>query len=113
MTQTADALLGAPAQYLSSRNLSDAGRVTYVLHQRFRYTYDAPARDLDHRLVVVPPQRHCDQRRRAHSVTVSAEGARITNRRDSAGNRGGISQAERGAGVAPGSFFGRADREVR
>jgi transglutaminase-like putative cysteine protease len=96
MTQTAGPPLGAAVQYLSSwklssrnlssRDLADADRVTYVLHQRFRYTYDAPARDLDHRLVVVPPRRHGDQRRRAHSVTVSAEGARITNRRDSAGN---------------------------
>ena len=86
MTQTADALLGAPVRYLSSRDLAHADRVTYVLRQRFRYTYDAPARDLDHRLVVVPPQRHGDQRRRVQSVTVSAEGARITNRRDSAGN---------------------------
>ncbi len=86
MTQTADALLGGPVRYLSSRDLAHADRVIYVLHQRFRYTYDAPARDLDHRLVVVPPQRHGDQRRRVHSVAVAAEGARITNRRDSAGN---------------------------
>ena len=86
MTQTASTLLGAPVRYLSGRDLAQAERVTYVLHQRFRYTYDAPARDLDHRLVVVPPRRHGDQRLRLQSVTVSAEGARVTNRRDSAGN---------------------------
>jgi transglutaminase-like putative cysteine protease len=86
MTQTADTLLRAPVRYLSSRDLAHADQVTYVLHQRFRYTYDAPARNLDHRLVVVPPRRHGDQRRRLQSVTVSAEGARITNHRDSAGN---------------------------
>ena len=86
MTQKADALLGAPVQYVSSQDLALAARVTYVLHQRFRYTYDAPVRDLDHRLVVVPRHRHGDQRRRLQSVTVSAEGARITNRRDGAGN---------------------------
>jgi transglutaminase-like putative cysteine protease len=86
VTQTASALLGAPVTYPSSRDLALADRVTYVLRLRFRYAYDAPVRDLDHRLVVVPPQRHGDQRRRLQSVTVSAAGARITNRRDGAGN---------------------------
>ncbi|MCA2230179.1 transglutaminase family protein [Nonomuraea aurantiaca] len=61
-------------------------RQIYVLRQRFRYTYDAPVRDLNHRLVVVPPRRHGDQRRRSHSITVSAAGARTTHRRDAAGN---------------------------
>jgi transglutaminase-like putative cysteine protease len=60
--------------------------VTYLLHQCFGYTYDAPVRDVDHRLVVVPPRRHGDQRRRRHSVTVSAADARTTHRRDAAGN---------------------------
>ena len=86
MTQTARALLCAPIRYPPRRDLESANRITYVLHQRFVYTYDAPVRDLDHRLVVVPPQRHGDQRRRLHSVTVSAEGARIASRRDGAGN---------------------------
>jgi transglutaminase-like putative cysteine protease len=57
-----------------------------VLRQRFSYTYDAPVRDLDHRLIVVPPRRHGDQRRRRHSITVSAADARTTHRRDAAGN---------------------------
>jgi transglutaminase-like putative cysteine protease len=70
----------------SRRDLQDASRLTYVLHQRFRYTYDGPVRDLDHRLVVVPPRQHGDQRRRRHSITVSAAGARTTHRRDAAGN---------------------------
>jgi transglutaminase-like putative cysteine protease len=68
------------------RELQDAGRMTYVLRQRFRYTYDGPVRDLDHRLVVIPPRRHGDQRLLTHSVTVSAGGARTARRRDSAGN---------------------------
>jgi transglutaminase-like putative cysteine protease len=67
-------------------DLRDAGRLTYVLRQRFSYAYDAPVRDLDHRLVVVPPGRHGDQRRRRHSITVSAADARTTHRRDAAGN---------------------------
>src|ERR1700734_1042043 len=61
-------------------------RLTYVLRQRFSYTYDAPVRDLAPRLVVVPPRRHGDQRRRRHSITVSAADARTIHRRDAAGN---------------------------
>jgi transglutaminase-like putative cysteine protease len=65
---------------------ADATRLTYVLHQRFTYAYDAPVRDLNHRLMVVPPARHGDQRRVRHSVTVSAADARTASRRDAAGN---------------------------
>ena len=36
---------------------------TYLLHQRFRYEYPAPIRQLEHRLMVIPPHRHGDQRR--------------------------------------------------
>ena len=86
MTQAAGALLHAPLRRPSRCELQDAGRLTYVLHQRFGYTYDAPVRDLNHRLVVVPPRRHGDQRRRLHSITVSADGARTTHRRDADGN---------------------------
>jgi len=60
--------------------------VTYELHQHFRYTYDAPVRELNHRLVVVPPRQHGAQRRRRHSITVSAAGALTTHRSDGAGN---------------------------
>jgi transglutaminase-like putative cysteine protease len=63
-----------------------AGRLTYVLRQRFSYAYDAPVQDLDHRLVVVPPRQHGDQRRLRHSITVSAANARTTHRRDAGGN---------------------------
>jgi transglutaminase-like putative cysteine protease len=63
-----------------------AGRLTYVLRQRFSYAYDAPVQDLDHRLVVVPPRQHGDQRRLRHSITVSAADARTTHRRDAGGN---------------------------
>ncbi len=82
----ADALPSTPQRRVPHRELPDAGRLTYVLRQRFSYTYDAPVRDLDHRLVVVPPRRHGDQRRRRHSITVSAADARTTHRRDAAGN---------------------------
>lgn len=86
MTQSAAALLRGPLQQPSREEVRAATRVTYVLHQRFHYAYDAPVRDLDHRLVAVPRRQHGDQRRRLQSVTVSAAGARITTRRDRQGN---------------------------
>jgi transglutaminase-like putative cysteine protease len=86
MTEAAGALRPTPLQREPHRELPNPGRQTYVLRQRFSYTYDAPVRDLDHRLVVVPPRRHGDQRRRRHSITVSAAGARTTHRRDASGN---------------------------
>ena len=81
MTQAVDTLLSTPLRAASHRELQAAGRRTYVLRQRFSYTYDAPVRDLDHRLVVVPPRRHGDQRRLMHSITVSAADAQTTHRR--------------------------------
>jgi transglutaminase-like putative cysteine protease len=86
LTPHAGALLLPPVRPLSSHELRAATRLTYVLHQRFSYSYDAPVLDLKHRLVVVPPHRHGSQRRQSHSVTVSAADARTTNRRDRAGN---------------------------
>jgi transglutaminase-like putative cysteine protease len=86
VTEGDGALPDAPHRLPSRRELRDASRLTYVLHQRFHYVYDGPVRDLDHRLVVVPPRQHGDQRRRRHSITVSAAGARTTHRRDAAGN---------------------------
>jgi transglutaminase-like putative cysteine protease len=77
---------GMPLRYPSSGELARADRVIYVIHQRFRYSYDAPVRDLDHRLVVVPRRRHGDQILRRQSVTVSAEGASIASHRNGAGN---------------------------
>jgi len=86
MTETAGALPSTPLRRVPPHELPDASRLTYVLRQRFSYTYDRPVRDLDHRLVVVPPRRHGNQRRRRHSITVSAADARTTHRRDAAGN---------------------------
>jgi len=86
MTQVVDTLLPTPPLLAPHREPPDAGQLTYVLRQRFCYTYDAPVRDLDHRLIVVPPRRHGDQRLRRHSITVSAGNARTTHRRDADGN---------------------------
>ena len=86
LTQVTNTLLSTPLRAASHREPQAAGQRTYVLRQRFSYSYDAPVRDLDHRLVVVPPRRHGDQRRLLHSITVSAANARTTHRRDADGN---------------------------
>src|ERR1700691_5714557 len=86
MWEAAGTLRSTPLRNGPHRDLPDTGQLTYVLRQRFSYTYDAPVRDLDHRLIVVPPRRHGDQRLRRHSITVSAGNARTTHRRDADGN---------------------------
>jgi len=48
MTEAAGALPSTPLRRVPHRELPDPGRLTYVLRQRFSYTYDAPVRDLDH-----------------------------------------------------------------
>ena len=67
-------------------DLDNAERVTYVLDQSFHYAYDEPILSLRQRLVVVPPQRHGNQYRRAHRVEVTGAAARRVARRDTHGN---------------------------
>nr|WP_235433223.1 transglutaminase family protein [Protofrankia coriariae] len=52
--------------------------VTYRVRQRFGYTYDGPAWQLAHRLVVVPPRRHGDQTVCAYHLAVSDPTATVT-----------------------------------
>lgn len=61
--------------------------MSYRLSQSFTYTYDGPASDLEHRLVVVPPARHGDQVLRTATVTVSDEKAFVHWYDDAVGNR--------------------------
>jgi transglutaminase-like putative cysteine protease len=63
---------------VDERRLAEARSVTYRIRQRLRYTYDGPARDLAHRLVVLPPNRHGDQTSRHGELTVSAPAARVS-----------------------------------
>jgi transglutaminase-like putative cysteine protease len=58
-----------PADY-DRDDLLAASSATYVIHQDIAYTYSKPIADLRQRLVVVPKQRHLDQRRIADSVRV-------------------------------------------
>jgi len=86
MTHEARAHLDRPLLDVLGLDLDAAARVTYVLRQRFRYDYDGPAYDLEHRLFAVPRARHGSLRRRLHSVEVSAADARVSTRRDGYGN---------------------------
>ena len=70
----------------SSLDWATARRVSYLLRQSFRYEYPEPIRDLNHRLVVIPPERFGDQRRLRHEVSVDAEGVRFEDRKDRFGN---------------------------
>jgi transglutaminase-like putative cysteine protease len=48
--------------------------VSYLVRQRFRYEYPQPIRDLRHRLTIVPPDRHGDQRTVLGHVRVTPVG---------------------------------------
>jgi transglutaminase-like putative cysteine protease len=63
-----------------------ARRVSYMLRQTFRYEYPKPIRDLNHRLVVIPPERFGDQRRLRHQLSVDRDGVRFEDRKDRFGN---------------------------
>ena len=68
-------VLGAPLLDHRGLDLDAAGRVTYLLEQRFRYDYDAPVKSLRQRLVVIPPARH------ASGCTISSAPARSISRK--------------------------------
>jgi transglutaminase-like putative cysteine protease len=70
----------------SSLDWATARRVSYHLRQSFRYEYPEPIRELNHRLVVIPPERFGDQRRLRHELSVDAEGVRFEDRKDRFGN---------------------------
>ena len=60
---------------------------TYLLHQRFRYDYSRPITDLRHRLVIVPPEWHADQRLLRQRIGVRpASGVIRSDRLDEFGN---------------------------
>ena len=63
-----------------------ARKTSYLLEQTFRYEYPAPIRHLDHRLVVIPPERFGDQRRLAHELRVSPGEAAVEDLLDRFGN---------------------------
>ena len=73
-------LEGAPIDW------SSATRAAFQITQSFRYEYSSPIRNLNHRLVVIPPERFGDQRRVRHQVSAGVEGVRFENSNDRYGN---------------------------
>ena len=65
---------------------SSALHASFQIRQSFRYEYPTPIRNLNHRLVVIPPERFGDQRRVRHSVSAGVVGVRFENRQDRFGN---------------------------
>lgn len=62
-------------------------RTAYLVHQRLHYEYDGPIRNLRHRLVIVPPARHGDQRLLQRRIEVTpAEGVERVDTTDEFGN---------------------------
>jgi transglutaminase-like putative cysteine protease len=58
----------------------------YVVHQHFRYEYPARIHDLRHRLVIVPPERHGDQRLITHRLEISSPTTEVRREQDAFGN---------------------------
>jgi len=69
--------LSGPGLEVGGDELAAAGCVTYRIRQRLRYSYDGPAHDLVHRLVVLPARRHGDQIARHGELAVSAPAAAV------------------------------------
>jgi transglutaminase-like putative cysteine protease len=94
--------LDLPLLDLSAVDLDAADRVTYVVHQIFRYDYDGPAYDLRQRIVAVPRERHGALTRRAHRISVATP----------PGSDGAVPGARvRGRAVPGGRRTARADRQ--
>lgn len=58
----------------ASVNWSRVVAAQYCVEQTLRYEYDAPIRDLRHRLIVAPRRRHLDQQRLGNHLWSSASG---------------------------------------
>jgi transglutaminase-like putative cysteine protease len=58
---------------------------SYLIRQHFRYDYPGKITGLEHRLVIVPPEQHADQRRVVHRVSFSPDGE-VDMRLDAFGN---------------------------
>lgn len=61
-------------------------RTAYLIHQHFRYEYPGPVRELQQRLLIVPPEVYGDQKRIVHRLDVSAHVAATTSEVDEFGN---------------------------
>lgn len=58
----------------------------YLIHQHFRYEYPGQIHDLRQRLVIIPPERHGDQRLVTHHLEVSSPTTEVRREIDPYGN---------------------------
>jgi transglutaminase-like putative cysteine protease len=81
--------LEGPTELIDHRGVDWARvrRTAYLLHQRLRYEYPGPIRDLRQRLVVFPPDLHGGQHLVARHLQVSAPNATAQEQIDRFGNR--------------------------
>jgi transglutaminase-like putative cysteine protease len=70
----------------TSVNWANVRSTAYLIHQHFRYEYTGPIRQLRQRLVIIPPERHGDQRLVTHRLEVSSPTTEINRSADSFGN---------------------------
>lgn len=61
-------------------------RSVYLIHQHLRYTYPGTIQHLQQRLVIVPPQRHGDQRLIDHRLTITQLATSMIYHADTFGN---------------------------
>jgi transglutaminase-like putative cysteine protease len=61
-------------------------RVSYLIRQQFRYDYPGPISHLQQRLIVIPPERHGDQRLVMHKIEVSNRSSEARHEVDRFGN---------------------------
>jgi transglutaminase-like putative cysteine protease len=67
-------------------NSLHASKATYLITQSFRYEYPEPITNLNHRLMVIPPEQFGDQRRLRHLLSIGLDGIQFEERRDRFGN---------------------------
>ena len=65
---------------------SDVRSTAYLIHQHFRYEYLGPIRELRQRLVIIPPERHGDQRLITQRLEVSSPTTEVRREIDAFGN---------------------------
>lgn len=61
-------------------------RTAYLIHQHFHYEYPGQIHDLRQRLVIIPPERHGDQRLITHRLEISSPMTETQRERDAFGN---------------------------
>jgi transglutaminase-like putative cysteine protease len=61
-------------------------RTAYLIHQHFHYEYPGQIRKLRQRLVIIPPERHGDQRLITHRLEISSPTTEVRRETDAFGN---------------------------